>query len=62
MPLQGLDESRTDTHGHAEMDSDQFMHIYSLSRGHPLILELINRVMLLNLSRHTKAFVEGDFQ
>ena len=44
-----------------KMDSDQFMHIYSLSRGHPLILELINRGNVDETFHATlEAFVEKE--
>ena len=63
MPLQGLDEesSRQILTAMPKMDSDQFMHIYSLSRGHPLILELINRGNVAETFHATlEAFVEKD--
>jgi tetratricopeptide (TPR) repeat protein len=45
MPLEGLDKesSKQILSAMPDMDSPQFLHIYSLSRGHPLVLELINR-------------------
>ena len=63
MPLQGLDEesSRQILTAMPKMDSDQFMHIYSLSRGHPLILELINRGNVAETFHATlEAFVEQE--
>ena len=63
MPLQGLDEesSRQILTAMPKMDSDQFMHIYSLSRGHPLILELINRGNVAETFHATlEAFVEKE--
>ena len=64
MPLQGLDEesSRQILTAMPKIDSDQFMHIYSLSRGHPLILELINRGNVAETFHATlEAFVERRF-
>lgn len=45
MPLDGLDKesSKQILSAMPDMDTSQFLHIYSLSRGHPLVLELINR-------------------
>ena len=45
MPLEGLDKesSKQILSAMPDMDAPQFLHIYSLSRGHPLVLELINR-------------------
>ena len=45
MPLEGLDKesSKQILSALPDMDGSQFLHIYSLSRGHPLVLELINR-------------------
>lgn len=63
MPLQGLDEesSRQILTALPKMDSDQFSHIYSLSRGHPLILELINRGNVAETFHATlEAFVEKE--
>ncbi|MBI87497.1 MAG: hypothetical protein CMB67_00495, partial [Euryarchaeota archaeon] len=63
MPLQGLDEdsSRQILTAMPKMDSDQFSHIYSLSRGHPLILELINRGNVAETFHATlEAFVEKE--
>ena len=43
------------------MNLDQFTHIYSLSRGHPLILELINRGNVAETFHATlEAFVEKE--
>jgi tetratricopeptide (TPR) repeat protein len=63
MPLQGLDEesSRQILTAMPRIDSDQFTHIYSLSRGHPLILELINRGNVAETFHATlEAFVEKE--
>ena len=63
MPLQGLDEesSKQILTAMPKMDSDQFSHIYSLSRGHPLILELINRGNVAETFHATlEAFVEKE--
>ncbi|MBF93081.1 MAG: hypothetical protein CMB78_04835 [Euryarchaeota archaeon] len=63
MPLQGLDEesSRQILTAMPKIDSDQFSHIYSLSRGHPLILELINRGNVAETFHATlEAFVEKE--
>ena len=63
MPLQGLDEdsSRQILTALPKMDTDQFTHIYSLSRGHPLILELINRGNVADTFHATlEAFVEKE--
>ena len=63
MPLQGLDEdsSRQILTAMPKMDTDQFTHIYSLSRGHPLILELINRGNVADTFHATlEAFVEKE--
>ena len=63
MPLQGLDaeSSRQILTAMPKMDSDQFTHIYSLSRGHPLILELINRGNVAETFHATlEAFVEKE--
>ena len=63
MPLQGLDaeSSRQILTAIPKMDSDQFTHIYSLSRGHPLILELINRGNVAETFHATlEAFVEKE--
>ena len=45
MELTGLDQgaSRSLLPAFGEMDEGQFQYIYHLSRGHPLVLELINR-------------------
>ena len=63
MPLKGLDEesSRQILTAMPKMDTDQFSHIYSLSRGHPLILELINRGNVAETFHATlEAFVEKE--
>jgi len=63
MPLQGLDEdsSRQILTAMPKMNADQFTHIYSLSRGHPLILELINRGNVAETFHATlEAFVEKE--
>ena len=63
MPLQGLDaeSSRQILTAMPKMDSDQFTHISSLSRGHPLILELINRGNVAETFHATlEAFVEKE--
>ncbi|MAS80342.1 MAG: hypothetical protein CMA28_01800 [Euryarchaeota archaeon] len=63
MPLQGLDEesSKQILTAMPKMNSDQFTHIYSLSRGHPLILELINRGNVAETFHATlEAFVEKE--
>jgi tetratricopeptide (TPR) repeat protein len=45
LPLDGLDQpaSRNLLTTMPDMDVSTFLHIYTLSRGHPLILQLINR-------------------
>ena len=45
MPLDGLDQeaSRKILTTMQDIEMPQFLHIHSLSRGHPLVLELINR-------------------
>ena len=45
LPLEGLDQSasRNLLTTMPDMDMSTFLHIYTLSRGHPLILQLINR-------------------
>jgi tetratricopeptide (TPR) repeat protein/DNA-binding MarR family transcriptional regulator len=63
MPLQGLDaeSSKQILTAMPEMNSEQFTHIYSLSRGHPLILELINRGNVAETFHATlEAFVEKE--
>ena len=63
MPLQGLDEesSRQILTAMPKIDHDKFSHIYSLSRGHPLILELINRGNIAETFHATlEAFVEQE--
>ena len=63
MPLQGLDEesSRQILTAMPKINSEQFSHIYTLSRGHPLILELINRGNVAETFHATlEAFVEKE--
>jgi len=45
LPLEGLDQnaSRNLLTAMPDMEMSTFLHIYTLSRGHPLILQLINR-------------------
>jgi len=45
MELRGLDQDacRNLLTGFGEMEDDQFLYIYHLARGHPLVIELINR-------------------
>jgi len=45
LPLEGLDQSasRNLLTTMPDIDMSTFLHIYTLSRGHPLILQLINR-------------------
>lgn len=45
LPLDGLDSDagRKLLSSFGELDDDQWLHIHGLSRGHPLVLELINR-------------------
>ncbi|MDP6905784.1 MAG: tetratricopeptide repeat protein, partial [Candidatus Thalassarchaeaceae archaeon] len=45
LPLEGLDQSasRNLLTTMPDIDVSSFLHIYTLSRGHPLILQLINR-------------------
>ncbi|MBT4345933.1 MAG: AAA family ATPase, partial [Euryarchaeota archaeon] len=63
MPLEGLDQdsSRQILNAMPDIESTQFSHIYSLSRGHPLILELINRGSVGGTFHATlEAFVEQE--
>ncbi len=63
MPLQGLDEesSRQILTAMPKINSEQFSHIYTLSRGHRLILELINRGNVAETFHATlEAFVEKE--
>ena len=63
MPLQGLDEesSKMILTAMPKIDKDQFSHIYTLSRGHPLILELINRGNVAETFHATlEAFVDQE--
>ena len=63
MPLQGLDanSSKQILTALPDMDNDRFSHIYTLSRGHPLILELINRGSIADTFHATlEAYVEKE--
>ncbi|MDP6702933.1 MAG: tetratricopeptide repeat protein [Candidatus Thalassarchaeaceae archaeon] len=63
MPLQGLDEdsSKQILTAMPGLNQEQFSNIYSLSRGHPLILELINRGNVADTFHATlEAFVEQE--
>ena len=63
MPLQGLDEesSKLILTALPGMEPKQFSHIYTLSRGRPLILELINRGNVAETFHATlEAFVEQE--
>jgi tetratricopeptide (TPR) repeat protein/DNA-binding PadR family transcriptional regulator len=63
MPLEGLDQnsSRQILNAMPDIETTQFSHIYSLSRGHPLILELINRGSVGGTFHATlEAFVEQE--
>ena len=63
MPLEGLDEdsSRQILTAMPNIDTTQFLHIYTLSRGHPLVLELINRGSVGETFHATlEAFVEQE--
>ena len=44
-PLDGLDSdaARNILTGFEDLSTEQWLHIHGLSRGHPLVLELINR-------------------
>jgi len=63
MPLEGLDQdsSRQILTAMPNIDMTQFLHIYTLSRGHPLVLELINRGNVGETFHATlEAFVEQE--
>ncbi|MFL2493504.1 MAG: tetratricopeptide repeat protein [Candidatus Thalassarchaeum sp.] len=63
MPLEGLDQesSRQILTTMPNIDMTQFLHIYTLSRGHPLVLELINRGNVGETFHATlEAFVEQE--
>jgi tetratricopeptide (TPR) repeat protein len=63
MPLQGLDEdsSKQILTAMPKLNQEQFSNIYDLSRGHPLILELINRGNVADTFHATlEAFVEQE--
>jgi tetratricopeptide (TPR) repeat protein/DNA-binding MarR family transcriptional regulator len=55
LPLDGLDPAATRKllSGFADLSDEQWLHIHGLSRGHPLVLELINR------GAHTDAYHES---
>ena len=63
IPLEGLDQdsSRQILTTMPDIDLQQFLHIYTLSRGHPLVLELINRGSVGETFHATlEAFVEKE--
>jgi len=63
MPLEGLDQesSRQILTAMPNLEMTQFLHIYPLSRGHPLVLELINRGSVGETFHATlEAFVEQE--
>ena len=63
MPLEGLDQesSRQILTAMPNLEMAQFLHIYTLSRGHPLVLELINRGNVGETFHATlEAFVEQE--
>ena len=63
LPLEGLDQdsSRQILTAMPDIDLQQFLHIYTLSRGHPLVLELINRGSVGDTFHATlEAFVEKE--
>ena len=63
IPLEGLDQdsSRQILTAMPDIDLQQFLHIYTLSRGHPLVLELINRGSVGETFHATlEAFVEKE--
>ena len=63
MPLEGLDQesSRQILTAMPNIEMPQFLHIYTLSRGHPLVLELINRGSVGETFHATlEAFVEQE--
>ncbi len=63
LPLEGLDQdsSRQILTAMPDIELQQFLHIYTLSRGHPLVLELINRGSVGETFHSTlEAFVEKE--
>ncbi len=63
LPLEGLDQSasRNLLTTMPDMDVPTFLHIYTLSRGHPLILQLINRGSVGSTFHDTlETFVEEE--
>jgi len=63
IPLEGLDQdsSRQILSAMPDIELQQFLHIYTLSRGHPLVLELINRGSVGETFHATlEAFVEKE--
>ncbi len=63
LPLEGLDQdsSRQILTAMPDIELQQFLHIYTLSRGHPLVLELINRGSVGETFHATlEAFVEKE--
>ena len=63
LPLEGLDQSasRNILTTMPDMDMSTFLHIYTLSRGHPLILQLINRGSVGSTFHDTlETFVEEE--
>ena len=63
LPLEGLDQSasRNLLTTMPDMDMSTFLHIYTLSRGHPLILQLINRGSVGSTFHDTlETFVEEE--
>lgn len=63
MPLDGLDQeaSRQILTAMKDLEMPQFLHIHNLSRGHPLVLELINRGSVGGTFHETlETFVEKE--
>jgi len=63
LPLEGLDQSasRNLLTSMPDIDVSSFLHIYTLSRGHPLILQLINRGSVGSTFHETlEKFVEQE--
>jgi len=63
LPLEGLDQSasRNLLTTMPDIDMSAFLHIYTLSRGHPLILQLINRGSVGSTFHDTlETFVEEE--
>jgi len=63
LPLEGLDQdsSRQILTAMPDIELQQFLHIYTISRGHPLVLELINRGSVGETFHATlEAFVEKE--